>query len=73
MAGAGTSTSKLTPWADDARRRASATGNGATAATLGAALSRHYAALRELAPAELVQRRRAKYRAMGVFSAGGAA
>jgi len=43
------------------------------AATLGAALARHYAALRELAPAELVLRRRAKYRAMGVFNAGGAA
>jgi len=45
----------------------------AAAETLGAALTRHYAALRELTPAELVRRRRAKYRAMGVFTSGGAA
>ncbi|MEP7029037.1 MAG: acetyl-CoA carboxylase carboxyltransferase subunit alpha [Candidatus Eisenbacteria bacterium] len=45
----------------------------ATAATLGAALARHYAALREIPPGELVKRRRAKYRAMGVFTSGGAA
>jgi acetyl-CoA carboxylase carboxyl transferase subunit alpha len=46
---------------------------GAAAKTLAAALTRHYTALRQLAPAELVRRRRAKYRAMGVFTAGGAA
>ncbi len=45
----------------------------AAAATLGATLARHYGALRELSPAELVRRRRAKFRAMGVFATGGAA
>jgi acetyl-CoA carboxylase carboxyl transferase subunit alpha len=45
----------------------------AAAAALAAALTRHYAALKQMSPAELVRRRRAKYRAMGVFGAGGAA
>ncbi len=45
----------------------------AAAETLGRALERHYAALAALPAAELVRRRRAKYRAMGVYFEGGAA
>jgi acetyl-CoA carboxylase carboxyl transferase subunit alpha len=45
----------------------------AAAETLGNALARHYAALGAIPPGELVHRRRAKYRAMGVFTEGGAA
>jgi acetyl-CoA carboxylase carboxyl transferase subunit alpha len=39
----------------------------AMARTLGDAIARHFEALGGLSPGELVERRRAKYRAMGVF------
>ena len=45
----------------------------AAAETLGNALARHYATLAAIPPGDLVRRRRAKYRAMGMFSEGGAA
>ena len=45
----------------------------AAARTLGDALKARFEELKALAPGELVRRRRAKYRAMGVFQDGGAA
>jgi acetyl-CoA carboxylase carboxyl transferase subunit alpha len=45
----------------------------AAARTLAEALVRHYGELAALAPADLVRRRRAKFRVMGVFQDGGAA